>query len=210
MSNQKTKILAALTFNYHQRAWLQELEAAKKVSEFLAIPHQVITLDWMEKISSSLIYGNHKPPEFSFKTSNPCQTAREVWVPNRNGVFINIAASLAEEMEAEIIVVGFNYEEAQTFPDNSLKFVKAINRSLTYSTLNKIKVVSFTQDMDKKEIVKLGKKIGAPLDLLWSCYYGKQAMCGQCESCQRCIRAFKEAGYWETICQKFSEESIDG
>ena len=39
--------------------------------------------------------------------------------PNRNGGFLNVAASFAEKLGAGSVVVGFNREEAETFPDNT-------------------------------------------------------------------------------------------
>ena len=47
--------------------------------------------------------------------------------------------------------------------------------------------------MDKKEIVKLGIKVDAPLDLSYSCYMGEEVHCGVCESCMRRKRAFIES-----------------
>ncbi|MBU0700922.1 7-cyano-7-deazaguanine synthase QueC [bacterium] len=220
MAVQQTTVLLCITFDYGQRAGKQEIESADKVCKYLGIPHRVITLDWLGQTSSAILQKERQTgtsltevlpsvsttkkeerdvPEFSFEKSDPIQTAKAVWVPNRNGVFINIAASLAEEMDVNIIVVGFNREEAETFPDNSLEFVQAINQSLSFSTLHKVQVMSFTQKMNKKEIVELGKQISAPFHLLWSCYLGEDKMCGKCESCQRCIRAFKLAGSFEMI-----------
>ncbi|MFH1860830.1 MAG: 7-cyano-7-deazaguanine synthase QueC [bacterium] len=196
MAVQQTTVLLCVTFDYGQRARKQEIESAGRVCEYLGIPHRVISLDWLGQVGASL---QQDVPEFNFEKSDPIQTAKSVWVPNRNGVFINIAASLAEEMDADMIVVGFNREEAETFPDNSLEFVQAINQSLSFSTLRKVQVMSFTQEMNKKEIVELGKQISAPFHLLWSCYLGEASMCGRCESCQRCIRAFKLAESFEII-----------
>ncbi|HAG09559.1 MAG TPA: 7-cyano-7-deazaguanine synthase, partial [Desulfotomaculum sp.] len=55
------------------------------------------------------------------------------------------------------------------------------------------KVVSYTQRLDKVEIVYLGQCLGIPWDLLWSCYFGGQAACGRWESCPRYQRACKSA-----------------
>ncbi|OIP43408.1 7-cyano-7-deazaguanine synthase QueC [Candidatus Desantisbacteria bacterium CG2_30_40_21] len=203
---QQTTVLLGVTFDYGQRAKKQEIDAASRVCEYLRIPHRKITIDWLGQTGSAILQHGRDVPAFSFEKSDPIQTAKAVWVPNRNGVFINIAASLAEEMGADVVVVGFNREEAETFPDNSLKFVQAINQSLLFSTLSKVQVLSFTQDMNKKEIVVLGKQLAAPFHLLWSCYLGGDKMCGRCESCQRCIRAFKSAGVFEVIRERFEDE----
>lgn len=222
---QKTTVLLGITFDYGQRARRQEIGSAKGVCEYLGIVHRVITLDWLgqtvgtycniplqqgvDPVShfSPLITKVKEIPVFSFEKSDPIQTAKAVWVPNRNGVFINIAASFAEEIDADMVVVGFNQEEAETFPDNSIGFVQAVNQSLSFSTLSKVQVMSFTQGMNKKEIVELGRQTSAPFHLLWSCYLGGDKMCGRCESCQRCIRAFKLAGAFEIIQGRFEDGS---
>ncbi|MBI3018562.1 MAG: 7-cyano-7-deazaguanine synthase, partial [Deltaproteobacteria bacterium] len=100
-----------------------------------------------------------------------------------------IAASFAESLRAEVIVVGFNAEEAMTFPDNSSDFVKEMNASLSTSTLNHVQVICYTQSLNKKQIVSLGKELRAPFELMWSCYEGGERMCRQCESCKRFYRA---------------------
>ena len=119
------------------------------------------------------------------------ETARAVWIPNRNGVFLNIAACFAEALEADLIIAGFNAEEAATFPDNSPPFVRAINRAFAFSTLRRPRVKSYTEKMTKREIVVLGRKLGVPLDLVWSCYRGGAKPCGRCESCARLRRAMR-------------------
>jgi 7-cyano-7-deazaguanine synthase len=48
--------------------------------------------------------------------------------------------------------------------------------------------------MFKREIVKTGVEVGAPLELTWSCYLNGEKQCGTCESCQHRKRGFKEAG----------------
>jgi len=114
-----------------------------------------------------------------------------VWVPNRNGVFINIAASFAEALGCDTIVVGFDAEEAATFPDNSREYVEAANKALSYSTLSGVKIYAPLIDKNKSEIAELGLEIGAPLEWSWSCYRGEAKPCLRCESCLRRARAFE-------------------
>ena len=48
-------------------------------------------------------------------------------------------------------------------------------------------------DLDKEEIVKLGLEVGAPMEISYSCYAGREKHCGVCESCMRRKRAFKKS-----------------
>jgi 7-cyano-7-deazaguanine synthase len=115
-------------------------------------------------------------------------------VPNRNGIFINIAAGFAESMGAGQVVTGFNAEEAVTFPDNSADYLQAAGRALSYSTLSGIRVLSYTLMLDKAGIVRLGRRLGVPLEKVWPCYLGGERLCGRCESCKRYFRALENAG----------------
>ena len=51
----------------------------------------------------------------------------------------------------------------------------------------------------KKEIVLLGKKLNAPLQLTWSCYQNSERACGLCSSCLLRLKGFQEAGISDPI-----------
>ncbi|UCD85667.1 MAG: 7-cyano-7-deazaguanine synthase QueC [Deltaproteobacteria bacterium] len=206
-AHDETSVELALTFDYGHRAALREIDCSRKICRRFKVPHRSIRLDWLKQITkTSLVNRKRKipEPEKGDLDKNPADTVRDVWVPNRNGVFLNTAASFAEARGVELIVAGFNAEEAAAFPDNSLQFVESVNRSLQYSTLSHPKVISYTQSLSKKETVELGIGIGAPLDLIWSCYRGGERMCGKCESCVRAKRAFEESGHFDIIEERFS------
>ncbi len=193
-------VVLCLTFDYGQRAALKEAKAATEMSALYGIRHELIALPWLKEITkTALVCKDEKIPELSADEldgagGKTTESAKSVWVPNRNGVFINIAASFCEALGAELIITGFNMEEAATFPDNSPEFIEAINSSLGYSTLSKVKLLSPTSSLNKEEIVRLAMEINAPLELLWSCYEGGDKMCGSCESCMRLKRALEDAG----------------
>ena len=121
------------------------------------------------------------------------ETALSVWVPGRNIVFTAIANSFAESEHANNIIVGWDLEEAATFPDNTREFLNAFNRVLDVGSFDKVKIEAPLIDMNKVDIVKLGTKIGLPLELSYSCYKGFEDHCGVCESCMRRKRAFNMA-----------------
>ncbi len=189
----------ALTFDYGQRSADKEVDCARRICERYGVRHEVIELPWLEDVTcTALVNRGEKVPtpteaelDERLKT---LETAHAVWVPNRNGTFINVAGCFADAHNIEYIVCGFNAEEGATFPDNTPPFVEAINKSLYYSTENHGKVVAPVIDLDKVQIIKKGISIGAPLDLSWSCYYSGDRPCGKCESCMRRARAFKRAG----------------
>jgi 7-cyano-7-deazaguanine synthase len=182
----------ALTFDYGQRAAANEIAAAAYFCEKLGVRHQVINISWLRDLTSTALVDQSLPlPQLKDldDLEEGGRSAKAVWVPNRNGVFINIAASFAESLGVANIVPGFNKEEAATFPDNSEEFITAVNGSLSLSTLSKVKVVCFTSDMTKTDLIRAAKELAIPLDKLWSCYRAGTRPCGVCESCQRTQRA---------------------
>ncbi|MFX4260682.1 7-cyano-7-deazaguanine synthase QueC [Pelotomaculum propionicicum] len=195
----ETEVLLCLTFDYGQRSAQKERESAAFLAAYYKVKHRLVKLGFLENITKTALVAAAadipEPEQVDLDDYNKSKAAAAaVWVPNRNGLFINIAAAFAEANGCEIIVAGFNREEAATFPDNSVEFVNAANSALSYSTLNKVKLVSYTQPLDKIEIIKQGMKEGLPFQHIWSCYRGEDKMCGRCESCRRFQRAAKAAG----------------
>jgi 7-cyano-7-deazaguanine synthase len=176
----------ALTFDYGQKAAKKEIEAARKICRKLKVKQNVIKIGWLGKLGgNALVANNMKVPNPGPDASqeNLQKAARDLWVPNRNGVFINIAAAFAEGMGLDTVIAGFNRDEAELFPDNSVQYIAAANAALRFSTLSGINLESYTASLSKKEIVKLGRSLNAPLNLIWYCYLGGQNPCGQCQSC---------------------------
>jgi 7-cyano-7-deazaguanine synthase len=179
-------VILAITFDYGQRAAAREREASARIARRYRVPHRVIEIPWLATLTrTALVNRRAKLPRNEMSP----RSAKAVWVPNRNGVFIEISAAHAESLGATRLVTGFNREEAATFPDNSPAYVKAVNGALGYSTANGVRVVSFTGNLDKRAIVRLGRRLGAPLELIWPCYEGGATWCRACESCLRSLRA---------------------
>ena len=190
------EVVLAITFNYGQRAAVKEIEKSKVLTSLNNVNHVVVDLPWLKALGkSALTQENGIIPKGrqiamdNLATSE--KTARAVWIPNRNGIFLNIAASYAESLKAKYIIPRFNAEEASTFPDNSFDFIRATRKSLSFSTANQVEVKCYTITMTKPDIAKLGLDLQVPFKDIWPCYIDGDKWCGQCESCQRAKRAFK-------------------
>lgn len=193
----ETDVQLAITINYNQKSAAQELKSSKDLCEHYKVKHKVIDLPWFSDFATALTSAKIEIPKDKQividdkKVST--RTALAVWVPNRNGVFLNIAAAYAESVGAGVVVPGFNAEEAATFPDNSYDYMRALRKSFSYSTANQVDVQCYTIMMTKIDIVKLGRDLGVPFEKIWPCYQALEKWCGECESCLRAKRAFKHA-----------------
>lgn len=193
----------ALTFDYGQKSAKQEIEASKKICEHYKIKHKIITLDWLKNITqTSLVSADDIPmvKEENLASDEFVEnSAKSVWVPNRNGLFLNIAGCFADSYSYDYIIFGANKEEGQTFPDNTQDFIDRINEAFELSTQNHPKAFAPLINSNKSDIVKIAIEKSVPLQLTRSCYSTKDKSCGVCESCVRLKRALETNNCKEII-----------
>ena len=175
----------ALTFDYGQKSAQDEISASEKICRHYQIEHKVIELDFLKNITNNSLVTDKELPKGIQKNS------KSVWVPNRNGLFLNIAASFADSYGYDYILIGANKEEAGTFPDNTKEFIDRINSEFEYSTMVKPKVIAPLINYVKNDIVKIALQNNIPLELVMSCYKGGGKHCGECESCTRLKNALE-------------------
>ncbi len=198
-----------VTFDYGQRARGKEIEFSEAICDRFRIRHIIIDLPWYRTFHSALTGGGQLPKMLEYELDEreiAQKTAQAVWVPARNVVFLSIGAALAENYNYDMIVTGFDAEEAATFPDNTPEFVEKFNDMLKSGTLTNPAVYAPLISMDKAGIVRRGIEIGAPLEWSWSCYEGGENPCGVCESCLRRRRAFDRAGAKDPLLERLRSQ----
>ncbi len=194
-------VLISLTFSYGSSEERAGLRCSRAISRKAGCRNVVVRLGALGRIWSgrSALLGGDVPAGLDGPDRS---ITRAVWVPARNLVLLSLATSYAETLEGDVdLIVGFNKEEARTFPDNSREFVARFNELLPHSVLEKrIRLVAPLIDLTKKEIVALSRGLGAPVELSCSCYQprgfvkGRPLHCGVCQSCMLRNRGFRSAG----------------
>lgn len=183
---------------YGQKAEQRELMAIEKISQFFNAEVKVVRTDLFQNISPLTTAQASIPVGDEVDLDD--YSTPSTWVYCRNLVFGSMAAAYAESIGAEKIYVGFNAEEAKSYPDNRPEFVDRFNHLLKKS------IASFSSPpiieapliyLHKSDIVKLGTGVNAPLELSWSCYRNGDKHCGVCEACQHRLRGFKDAGIFD-------------
>jgi len=170
----------ALTFDYGQKSLLAEVNASKNICDFYKINHRVIKLDWLKDITNTSLVSENEVPSDNFETKD---SAASVWVPNRNALFLNIAAAFCDSYGYNYILYGANKEEANNFPDNTETFRNDITKLFETSTLVKPKVIAPLINYNKDDIVKIAVENSMPLEFVRSCYNSGDKHCNKCESC---------------------------
>ena len=190
--------LYVLHVSYGQRAELREREAVKRISAYLgAADLKFTTIDMIKELGGSALTDYRKVVPAGEEVKLDRNETPSTWVPCRNLVLLSLASAYAEVISADSIFVGFNAEEAKSYPDNSKEFVERYNVVLekavaSFSTPPEVRAPLV--DLLKPEIIKKGIEVGAPLKFTYSCYLGGEKHCGLCESCQHRRRGFRDAG----------------
>lgn len=192
LAKSEYNVQLALTFDYGQKSLDKEVSASSEIAKYYGLEHKIIELPFLKNITHTAVVSDIEVPTDEYGTN---ESAKAVWVPNRNGLFLNIAAAYADSYEFSHILIGANKEEGQTFPDNTQEFIDGINESFKYSTMVGVKVVAPLIGYDKNEIVKLALEHKIPLEMLMSCYNsfknGDKKHCGECESCKHLLYALR-------------------
>lgn len=192
------EITHAIAFDYGQKAAQAEWRQAQAIAAHYQLAVQKVELPWLGALNNSTLSDQNTEaiPQVDIASLDNVMgvtlaSAAKVWVPNRNGLFMNIAAVWADRFGLNEIITGFNAEEAVTFPDNTPQFAEAITHALAFSTQVQPRVHSYVQHLNKVEIVQEALRLAVPLHLLWSCYQAGEQHCGACESCSRLKRALQ-------------------
>ena len=187
-----------LHFNYGQRTEKKELESFNKICDYLNIKNRyIIDIPFFKQIgASALVDENLDVPVDGIKPGIPI-----TYVPFRNGIFLSIAAAVAEKEKAEAIYIGVVEEDSSGYPDCTEEFIKNMEQAINAGTKpeTKIKIKTPLIHLKKEDIVKKAMDVEVPLNLTWSCYKEEEEACGVCDSCRLRLKGFEKAGIKDPI-----------
>ncbi|MDP2923515.1 MAG: 7-cyano-7-deazaguanine synthase QueC [Candidatus Omnitrophota bacterium] len=187
--------LTALIFNYHQRH-KKEIEAAKKIAELNNVVHYVVKINLAWTHSSLTDMKKHVPLNRNLATHEIPST----YVAARNIVFLSYAFSLAESIGAKKVFIGAHIQDYSGYPDCRPQFLKAFEQAVDIGMKQgDIKIEAPLINKSKKEIIKMGLKLGVPFQHTWSCYQGGKFPCQKCDSCHFRINAFNQLGITDPL-----------
>jgi 7-cyano-7-deazaguanine synthase len=126
------------------------------------------------------------------------------YVPARNTIFLAFATAYAEVVGANHIFIGANALDYSGYPDCRPEYLEAFAHMARLATKRGVEGAEFSIEApllhDSKEaIVRRALRLGAPIELTWSCYRGGKRACGTCESCTLRLRGFAAAGATDPI-----------
>ena len=181
----------ALIFDYGQRH-RKEVRTAVAIAKAAKVPYQIVNFALPWKGSSLLDSSSRLPSGRSLKSIG--KGIPSTYVPGRNTIFLSFAVSYAEAIGAKAVFIGANAIDFSGYPDCRPAYYKAMQKAVSLGTkAGGIRIVTPLINMTKSQIIKLGRRLRAPLEKTWSCYMGGKEPCGVCDSCVLRRKGFEEA-----------------
>lgn len=185
------RVVCALSFDYGSNHAARELACARWQAESLGIPYREIDLRSISAhLQSALLSGAEAIPTADYNEDNLKQTV----VPFRNGIFLSIAAGIAESNGAEGIVIAAHNGDHALYPDCREDFMTAMASAISLGTYANLQILRPFISNTKEEITAIGARLGVDFAHTYSCYCGREHHCGQCATCRERRDSFLAAG----------------
>lgn len=184
----------AITFRYGQRHAIEIESAKKQAKRFKVKEHTVFELN-LAQFGGSALTDNIDVPKETGSAEIPV-----TYVPARNTVFLSVALSYAETLDAKDIFIGVSAVDYSGYPDCRPAFIKSFEQTANLGTRaadggEQYKVHAPLVSLTKEETVRLGESLGVNFKDTHTCYDpgDNGEPCGKCDSCRLRIKGFDEA-----------------
>ena len=190
--------IIAVHFNYDQRTQAKELECFENICTSLHVKQKyILDLDFFKQLGASALTDK----TIEVPTKGVEKGVPVTYVPFRNGIFLSMAAAIAEKEGAQIISIGVVEEDSSGYPDCREEYIKAMQKAINLGTKDEtnIEIKMPLVHLKKSQIVQEALKLNVPLELTWSCYKNEEKACGVCDSCRLRLNGFETAGVTDPI-----------
>ncbi len=150
----------ALTVDYGQDAYRNELLAADDLARRCGVEHEILNMRPLESLASR---------------------DGDVF-PNRNMVLISAAMSISIARGMLGVVIGSNLGDRKHFKDCRSQFMESMDDAA--HELGQV-LLSPLKYRDRAAILAEAQRLKVPIDRTWSCYGVGPEPCGECLSCQQ-------------------------
>jgi len=193
--------LALLHIRYGHRAAQREEHAFERIAAELGVEHcLIVDLPHMLQMRPGARVNRREAIE---DASSLEPKVANTFIPGLLPTMIGIAQTWASVLGAHTIVIGAAENlgppgpPSETIhPDCRRRCYQLLDHLLELTSAGKSAIRLHTPviDLSRSEIIRLGRRLGAPLHLTWSCYRGEEHPCGICYGCATRARGFAAAG----------------
>ena len=111
------------------------------------------------------------------------ETMKLTVVPNRNMIFLSVAAAWAVSEGFHSIAYAAHAGDRAIYPDCRVEFVDALRGAMALCHYYPVQVLTPFISEDKTGIAKIGRQLDVPYAETWTCYKGEEFHCGRCGAC---------------------------
>jgi 7-cyano-7-deazaguanine synthase len=189
---------AVITFVYGQKHH-KEVAYAQANAQLLGCDtHLVLDMAFLRPLfaHSALVSTETAVPPMQDVVGDP-QPA--TYVPNRNMIFLALAAAYAETNGVHDIFYGAQQHDMYGYWDTTPEFLAALNGVYSQNRKTPIRILAPFVEQSKTDIVRLGLELGVDYGQTWSCYEGQELACGRCPTCAERLQAFAALGLTDPL-----------
>ncbi len=188
---------AVITFEYGQKH-AKEIEFARFNAALFSLEHRVASLTDLAYLfsSSALVSETISIPNIEEVEGNP---QPPTYVPNRNMIFLSLAAAYAESVGVTTVYYGAQAQDLYGYWDTTPEFLSKLNAVFQLNRSEPIQIEAPFVHFSKTEVLRTGLALGVDYSYTWSCYAGEEVACGRCPTCAERLHAFAEVGIPDPI-----------
>lgn len=189
---------AVLTFIYGQKHE-KEVSFARAHAVLLGCnEHLVLDLAPLRSLfsASALTSEDVEIPDIDAVQGDPQPST---YVPNRNMIFLALAAAFAESNDVTDIYYGAQRHDMYGYWDTTPDFLERVNQVFGLNRKAPVCIKAPFVTYSKTDILQAGLELEVDYRQTWSCYEGQERACGRCPTCAERLKAFAEVGIPDPI-----------
>jgi len=189
---------AVISFKYGQKHD-KEIGYARHNAQLLGCEdHLVLDLSYLKSLfaTSALVGGEVAIPTIDAVRGDP-QPA--TYVPNRNMIFLALAAAYAESHGVTEVFYGAQQHDMYGYWDTTPEFLAQVNQVYGLNRKSAVRIEAPFVATSKADILRAGLALGVDYAQTWSCYQGQEKACGQCPTCAERLEAFQQIGVTDPL-----------
>jgi len=189
-----SRLLYALTIHYGQKHVRETACAVAQARAADVKEHRQVDLAFFGELvaGASALTDPAVPVPALAELSRGQLDQPPTYVPNRNMLFLALAAAYAEAKGVTDVFYGAQTQDSYGYWDCTQEFLDRMNTVLGLNRRQPVILRAPFMMMRKSEILKIGLDLGVNYAETWSCYRGKDKPCGVCPSCVERRAAFAE------------------
>jgi 7-cyano-7-deazaguanine synthase len=199
---------AVITYVYGQKHHKEIVCAREQVALLGCEVHVELDLSLLRPLfaTSALVAEDVQVPDIDAVQGDP---QPPTYVPNRNMIFLALAAAYAETHQVSDVYYGAQAHDMYGYWDTTPEFLARLNQVYGLNRKTPVQIRAPFVSHTKADILRVGLALEVDYGRTWSCYEGEELACGRCPTCAERLQAFAKVGVADPLPYQNWQLSID-